>query len=253
MPKDSPEYIEKKNFFERILTIYGRNAVIEALENDTVEVYKLHLSQSNKPSKQIDAIKSLAKKRKIELKIHTKQELSRISKNSKQDQGVALDIQASNFVKIEEFTESSSGYKIIAVDGVTNPQNLGMIIRSATAGNIDAVMISSTSTAKISPLVIKASAGTLFKIPIIITRNMPLSLKYLQNHNNTTVYTLDSNAIDDYKNITFSKYSVLVLGNETTGVSKEVRNISNQDISIPMNRGVESLNVAMVCTILSFV
>ena len=253
MSGNSTEYTEKKNFFEKILTIYGRNAVIEALEDDSVDVYRLHLSESNKPSKQIDTIKNLAKKRKIELKIHAKEKLSRISKNSKQDQGVALDIQAKNFVKIEEFVESNSGYKIIAVDGVTNPQNLGMIIRSAAAGNIDAIMISTASTAKISPLVIKASAGTLFKIDIIITNNMLTSLKFLQDYSDTIIYTLDSNAATSYKNITFNKYSVLVLGNETIGVSYEIRNISNQKISIPMNRGVESLNVAMVCTVLSFV
>ncbi len=253
MPSNSSNYTKKKNFFEKILTIYGRNAVMEALEDDNISIYKLHLCESNKPSSQITKMMTLAQKRGVELRYHTKQALSRISKNSKQDQGVALDIEASNFLKIEEFVDTIDKYKIIAVDGVTNPQNLGMIIRSAAAGNIDAVMISTTSTAKISPLVIKASAGTLFKIPIIITSKMSSSLEFLRKHNQTVIYTLDAGSTIEYKNVTFDKHSVLVLGNESTGVSEQVRKISDQNISIPMNRGVESLNVAMACTILAFI
>ena len=89
---DSAEYLAKKAFFDKVLTIYGRNAVMEALADEAVTIHKLHLSKSNKDANVLEKMKDIAKKRDIEVVYHDKQSLSRISKNAKQDQGVALDI-----------------------------------------------------------------------------------------------------------------------------------------------------------------
>jgi len=101
--KDSPEYLAKKAFFEKVLTIYGRNAVLEALEDNTVSIHKLHLSKSNKDAPVLEQMKFLAEKRTIEIKYHDKQSLSRISKNARQDQGVALDIVLEHYGDAESF------------------------------------------------------------------------------------------------------------------------------------------------------
>jgi 23S rRNA (guanosine2251-2'-O)-methyltransferase len=95
--QDSPEYLAKKAFFDKVLTIYGRNAVLEALEDEAVTIHKLHLSKSNKDAKILEDMKALAKRREIDVSYHDKQSLSRISKNAKQDQGVALDIVLEHF------------------------------------------------------------------------------------------------------------------------------------------------------------
>lgn len=253
MPQHTSSYIQKKKFFDKILTIYGRNVVLEALGDMNVKVYRLHLSSSNRPSSQISKMIQLANDRGIEIITHAKNELSRISKNSKQDQGVALDIQASNFISLKELIQGYDSYRVIAIDGVTNPQNLGMIIRSAAAGNIDAILISLKSTATISPLVIKASAGTLFKIPIIKSRDIAKDIFRMQQSAHTIVYTLDSHSSVCYRDVEYAKRSLFVLGSESTGVSDHIKRLSDYSISIPMNRGVESLNVAATSTILSFI
>ncbi len=126
--KDSPEYLAKKSFFDKVLTIYGRNAVMEALEDEAVTIHKLHFSKSNKDAAVLEQMKSIAKKRGIEVAYHDKQSLSRISKNAKQDQGVALDIVLEHFGDEDSFISAHKAYRIIALDGITNPQNLGMII-----------------------------------------------------------------------------------------------------------------------------
>ncbi|NOZ91136.1 MAG: 23S rRNA (guanosine(2251)-2'-O)-methyltransferase RlmB, partial [Epsilonproteobacteria bacterium] len=59
-------------FFDRVLTIYGRNAVLEALEDDSLSIYKLHLSKSNKPSPQLNKMVKIAQKRDIEIAYHDK-------------------------------------------------------------------------------------------------------------------------------------------------------------------------------------
>ena len=249
--KDSPEYLAKKAFFDKIITIYGRNAVLEALEDETIVLYKLHLADSNRANAQLEKMVTLAKRRDIAVAYHDKKGLSRISKNAKQDQGVALDLVLEKAVSEEEFLTKNTSFRVLALDGIHNPQNLGMIIRSAAAGNIDAILLPTKNAAQISPLVIKASVGTVFRLPIIQTKNLAKSLENFKSHS-TDVYTLSSHAQTSYKETTYKEKTVFVLGNESEGVSREIERLSSASISIPMNRGVESLNVAVTASLLSF-
>jgi 23S rRNA (guanosine2251-2'-O)-methyltransferase len=249
--QDSKEYLAKRAFFDKIITIYGRNAVLEALEDESIAIHKLHLSDSNKSVAQLEKMVSIAQKRAIEIAYHEKKALSRISKNAKQDQGVALDIVLEEAVSEEEFLEKKSAFRVLALDGILNPQNLGMIIRSATAGNIDAILLPTKNSAQISPLVIKASVGTIFKMPIIKTKNLAKSLELFKTKK-VEVYTLSSHAKNSYKDEVYGSKVVFVLGNESEGVSKEVEVLSTSSIAIPMKRGVESLNVAVTASLLAF-
>lgn len=249
--KDSDQYLIKKAFFDKVLTIYGRNAVCEALENESITIHKLHLSSSNKPSYELDKMVSIAKKRGIEIVYHDKQALSRISKNAKQDQGVALDIILEYLGDETHFLSTHQKYRIVALDGITNPQNLGMIIRSCAAGNIDAILLPAKGAAQISPLVIKASVGTLFKMPIIQTSDLKKTLEYFKT-DGAMLYTLSSYAAKSYKDEAYGPKTVFILGNESEGVSHAIETMCNESISIPMQRGVESLNVAVTASLLAF-
>jgi 23S rRNA (guanosine2251-2'-O)-methyltransferase len=245
---DSQEYKDKKAYFEKIITLYGRNVVVEALQDSHIEVHKLHLASSNKPDGAIKTILSLAKTRNIEITYHDKNSLSRISKNAKQDQGVAIDIIAQTYKSASEIKDMKS-FRLIALDGIHNPQNLGMIIRSCTAGNVDGIILPKKSSAKISPLVIKASAGTLFKLPIYYCNSLDEILPDLKD---ASIYALSSHAKTSIYNVIPTKKSIFVLGNESDGVSPEVEKLCNDSISIPMQRGVESLNVAVTASLLAF-
>ena len=235
---------------KNLLTIYGRNAVLEALQDSNLKIFALHLSKSNKPSDKLEKMVKIAKKRDIEVKYHDKDKLSRISKNRKQDQGVALDIILDNFINLEDL-KSKEAYNILALDGIENPQNLGLIIRSATAGNIDAIIIPTKGSASlVSPLTIKASVGTIFKMPILQTNSLYQTLKELAIEN-ASIITLDLKAKSSLKDLKRPQKSIFVLGNESRGVSKEINSISNHKIKIEMNRGVESLNVAVTASLIS--
>lgn len=249
--KDSKEYLAKKAFFAKIITIYGRNTVLEALEDEKLQIHKLHLSDSNRSVAQLDKMVTLAKQRDIEIAYHDKKSLSRISKNAKQDQGVALDIVLEHALRDDEFLEENSTYRVIALDGIHNPQNLGMIIRSCAAGEVDAIILPTKNSAQISPLVIKASVGTLFKLPIIKTDNFKKTLEKFKD-NNSKLFTLSSHVNKSYKDEVYSKRTVFILGNESEGVSAEVEKLSDASVTIPMRRGVESLNVAVTASLLAF-
>jgi len=248
MANDSQEYKDKKAFFEKIITLYGRNVVLEVLQDRSIEIHKIHMSDSNKTDGAIKEILKLAEQRKIEVYYHNKAALSRISKNAKQDQGVAIDILSQSYNNASEL-QNLENFRIIALDGIQNPQNLGMIIRSCAAGNVDGIILPKKSSAKISPLVMKASAGTLFKLPIYFCNALE---DVLVNLEDTKIYSLSSHAKNSIYDVKPSKKSIFVLGNESDGVSPEVEKLCNDSLSIPMNRGVESLNVAVTASLLAF-
>lgn len=251
---DSPEYLAKKRFFERVLTIYGRKPCLEALRDHDIPVYRLHLADSNQPGGIMAEIEREARQRDIEVKRHSREALSRISRNGRQDQGVALDLLCPRHSRDTAFiaTPPRAAWRLIALDGVTNPQNVGMIVRSIAASPCDGLLIPAAGTANLtSPLVNKASAGTLFKCPVVRCEKLVDSLRQLQ-HQGARVVILSGEAPQTLAEFNAEGPIVYVLGNETTGVSNAVRDLADTAVSIPMKNGVESLNVAVTAALLAF-
>lgn len=249
---DSKTYLNKKRLYSKMITIFGRKPVLEALQDSSISAYKLHLAESNKSAKIIDDIVGAASRRGVEVNYHDKSALSRISKNAKQDQGVALDIKCDQFGDVDEFLELElSSYELIAVDSVTNPQNLGMIIRSVCASPSAGLLIPEKGCAKLDALVIKASAGTVFKARLIRCKNLADTLKRFAKEG-CSIYGLEANAAESFSSFTPNVKSIYVMGNETNGLSPEVSNTCTNKLSIPMRNGVESLNVAVTASLLAF-
>ena len=250
---DSLAYLEKKRFFDSLMTVYGRKTVLEALQDPATFIYRLHLASSNKSGGILDDIISLAKGKGAEIIYHERQALSRISKNSSQDQGVAADLQLRGYKLYDEFlTENRNrNYTLLALDGVQNPQNLGMIIRSACAGNIDGILLPQKGNAQIDPLVIKASAGTVFRAPLLRCKDLSIALDNFKQAG-AVICALSSHASKELKMFKPDVPCIYVLGNESEGVSSEVMQLCNEKVCIPMNNGVESLNVAVTAALIAF-
>tara|TARA_B110000971_G_scaffold7128_1_gene6921 strand:- start:58 stop:861 length:804 start_codon:yes stop_codon:yes gene_type:complete len=253
---DSPEYLHRKSFFDQLITVYGRKPVIEILQDHSLKVFRVHLADSNRSGGIIDEIKELARRRDIEICLHSRAELSRISRNSKQDQGAACDIHCPGYrpyqqVLAEPTDIPQNKRSIIALDGVTNPQNLGMIIRSVTASPCYGLLLPSKGTADISPLVIKASAGTLFKGNILRCDSLFAALKDFKQQG-YEICTLSSHEATPIAEFNPKGPVIFVLGNETEGVSNEIAALSDHRVGIPMANGVESLNVAVTAALIAF-
>lgn len=250
---DSDAYREKKSFFENLLTVYGRKPVLEALQDSAVGIFRLHLAESNKSAEILDDIVRIAQKKGAEVLYHDRQALSRISKNAKQDQGVAADLVLRGYKTHETFLSdhTAKSYTLLALDNITNPQNLGMILRSACAGNIDGILLPQKGSAQIDPLVIKASAGTVFRAPILRCNNLANALKDFQKQG-ADICCLSSHAAQTLKDFSPKAACIYVLGNETEGVSRDVEKLCNRHVRIPMNNGVESLNVAVTAALIAF-
>ena len=253
---DSADYLKRKAFFDQLVTVYGRNPVIEVLKDPQLEIFRVHLADSNRDSGVIKEIKQLAADRGVEVLYHSRIELSRISRNGKQDQGVACDIHCAGFASYDYLLtdfdiEANSDFSLIALDGVTNPQNLGMIIRSVTASPAYGLLLPSKGNSDISPLVIKASAGTVFKGNILRCKSLIQALKAFQAKGFyiCSLASQQSTPLADFKPC---RPTIYVLGNESKGVSQEIINLSDHCLGIPMANGVESLNVAVAAALVAF-
>ncbi|MFA0810040.1 23S rRNA (guanosine(2251)-2'-O)-methyltransferase RlmB [Microbulbifer epialgicus] len=255
--KDSSEYLKKRAFYDSLLTIYGRKPVLEALEDPSLPVHKLHLASSNRRDQLISRMEALAEERQVEIAHWDRKGLSRISKNSRQDQGVALDLALPHYGTCEAFlrqyknNSEKKPFELLALDGITNPQNLGMIIRSACAGGMDGIILPRKGCAQIDPLVIKASTGALFKTPILRCETLAKSLADFREAG-ARVCGLSSHAAMTLAEVSGEMPTIFVLGNETRGVSDTVAEQCNELLRIPMHNDVESLNVAVTAALISF-
>ncbi len=246
------DYQEKKQFYARFITVYGRNPVLEALRDPLLSVHRLHLATSNRPDGTIAELLALAQQRGIDVRHHSREELARISKNGRQDQGVAADIACPRHADYRDLPLAGARpLQLLALDRVTNPQNLGMIVRTVCASPLDGLLLPRQGCAPLSPLVIKASAGTLFRCPLWRCERLPDALAELAAQG-VEIVVLAADAP-----VALGAYRprgavVYVLGNETDGVSAAVSALAQRRVRIPMANGVESLNVAVTAALIAF-
>ncbi|PLW82216.1 23S rRNA (guanosine(2251)-2'-O)-methyltransferase RlmB [Kineobactrum sediminis] len=251
---NSSRYTQRKAFFERMLTVYGRKPVLEALLDPALTCHALHLADSNRETGPVRDILRAAEQRGIPVHRHNRAELARISHNGRQDQGVAADILCPGFRQLADYLAApptASRQRLLALDGITNPQNMGMIIRSAAAGAIDGILCSRRGNAALGPLVIKASAGTLYRAPLLHCDTLPSALADCRKAG-FEVCTLRADAPLSLFEHRPRGHCIYVLGNETEGVSEAVQAQADQGLAIPMNNGVESLNVAVTASLIAF-
>lgn len=255
MAEHAQNYRQKKAFFAKVITVYGRKPALEALRDESLEIYRVHLASSNKPGAELAEIEALARRRAIDIKTHSRAELARVSRNSRQDQGVAVDVMCRALTQFEEWYSAWSQQQrrvlLIALDGVSNSQNLGMIIRSCCAAGIDGVLLPAKGAAGLNPLTIKASAGSVFKATIVVCTSLPQALQKLRDHD-LPVCALQANAQRNLFATQLRGSAVFVLGNESLGVSAAVAAQCSDSLAIPMHNGVESLNVAVAAALIAY-
>lgn len=246
------DYAAKKRFYDRLITVYGRKPVLEVLRDSELKVHRLHLARSNRRDATIAELQELARARGIEVREHSREELARISRNGRQDQGVAADVDCPRHHDYRELlAPPPQRLQLVALDRVTNPQNLGMIVRTLCASPLDGLLLPRTGCAPLSPLVIKASAGTLFRCPLWRCEDLREALAELAAVGvEIAVLAADAPlALGAYRP---PPAVVYVLGNETEGVSPAVAALTRRRLAIPMANGVESLNVAVTAGLIAF-
>ena len=144
--------------------------------------------------------------------------------------------------------ESDIGNRIIILDGIQDPGNLGTIIRSAVAFNFDTVVLSKNTVDLYNPKVIRSTKGMLFNTNIII-RELESFISELDGY---VVYGTDVVNGDNIKDIDIPLRVALVIGNEGRGISLGVKKLCDKFIYIGMNKDCESLNASVAASILMY-
>ena len=152
----------------------------------------------------------------------------------------------------EKKIDTTIGKRILILDEIQDPGNMGTIIRSAVAFNIDTIVIGDGCVDVYSPKVIRATQGMIFHVPIVfysIDKLIPI-LKKL----NIKVYATNVKYGEEVKNLTKKEKETfaLIIGNEGNGVNPKYLEMSDKFIYIPMNEVVESLNVAIATSIILY-
>jgi 23S rRNA (guanosine2251-2'-O)-methyltransferase len=225
------------------MIVYGRNVAKEVLNNDK-KIKEVFL-QDTFDDKEII---SLLEKKNIRVKRLNKKEIMRFDKFS--HQGIILDIEDFSYTDYEEYYDVPNA-KVIILDHLEDPHNLGAIIRTAEAAGITGIIIPKDRSVDINSTVMKTSAGALENMNISKVTNLASTIKDLKDHGFWVVGTTMDGEYD-YKDIDYSGKIALVIGNEGNGISKSVLNACDYVAKIPMFGKINSLNASVAAGIMIY-
>lgn len=140
---------------------------------------------------------------------------------------------------------------IVFLDGLQDPGNLGTIIRTCDAFNLDGIILGEGSVDPYNAKVVRATMGSIFRVPLVISNNSIETL-YELKYNNIKVLSTSLESSVPVFNMDFREGFALVIGNESKGVSKDIINISDALIKIPMPGLAESLNAGVAASIIMY-
>jgi 23S rRNA (guanosine2251-2'-O)-methyltransferase len=238
---------------DTFITVYGRKPVLEALEDPTLQVDKVVLAEGLR-GEPVRAIQDAARERRVPVQRASAHRVKVLAGNGRHDQGVLADVVAPRMAPLAEWldglVDSGADAAVLVLDGVTNPANVGMLLRSATAAGLDGVLLPRRGSPSIDPLVVKASAGVAFRAPVLRSATAEQGCTDLRDAG-FTVLGLDAGG-ESLLSAELPGRVALVLGNETDGISPAVRAVLHGRVAIPMRGGVESLNVASAGAVAAF-
>ena len=139
----------------------------------------------------------------------------------------------------------------LAIETIQDPGNLGTIIRTAAAANASGLWLSADSVDIDHPKVLRSSAGQWFRLPMAVSLELQTQVKHCQNQGWQIVAT-DSQASLTYWELDYCQPTLILLGNEGNGLSPELSALADKKTSIPLNGGVESLNVAIAAALILY-
>jgi 23S rRNA (guanosine2251-2'-O)-methyltransferase len=231
--------------------VAGRNSVVEALRA-TVPAIALYVEHRAPTDEKIREAVQLAAESGVPVREAGHAELARLTGGAVH-QGVALSVRPYDYLLPDELTgwATTRGQLplIVALDGVTDPRNLGAVIRSAVAFGAHGVILPERRAASVTATAWRTSAGTAARIPVAQVTNLVRALKDCQD-NGYYVVGLDADGstdLDDFEMATDPL--VIVVGSEGRGLSRLVGATCDLTVSIPMSGDAESLNASVAAAV----
>jgi len=223
--------------------IVGKHAVIEALKNTKRKVLRLFLTEESKKSiHRHSPKKNLLKDTKVYFK--TKKELDKYcNKEGMLHQGFVAEIEHLEKIQLKEFVKEKNNLTFVCLDGVTDPRNIGSIIRSAVSFNLNGLIVKERHFPSESKLMYKSASGCVEYLNIFEVSNINTTLKFLRDKN-FWVYGFDANSEKKFTDIKWNGNNILLFGSEGFGIKMHTAKYTDFKVKININKHVESLNIS---------
>lgn len=219
--------------------IYGRKPILETIDAG-IKIHKAYIIKQNTPI--VEKIIEKLRAKNVEIEFVNKDFFDKIDMNH---QGVMVEVDSYNYKSINEIKDAK---RLILLDKIEDPHNLGAIIRSAESFGFDAVIIPERRSAKVTPTVYKTSAGAINNIDLVMVTNLNKTIEKLKE-NGFWVYGLAGEATSKLSETDLSGKVALVVGNEADGISRLTREKCDSLVKIPMIGKVNSLNASVASAI----
>ena len=227
----------------------GRNPIREALKSNR-DLEKLLVQKGELSGSAMEIVKT-AKDRKVLIQVVEKNRLDEISPHH---QGLIAFASAFKYSSVEDILKSAEekGEEpfLILLDGITDPHNLGAIIRSAECTGAHGIIVPIHRSVGLTPAAVKSSAGAVEYIPIARVTNLNRTIEDLQKKH-IWVYALSMDGTD-YEEVSFTGGTAVVIGAEGTGISRLTEEKCDMTVSLPMKGHIDSLNASVAAGIIMY-
>lgn len=233
---------------ENTIFIYGKNAVLGALKNRPETVERVFLEKGKDFEREFETeVFSILNTKKIAKEVFVPQDLSR-ELQTVNHQGVLAKVKVNdltvNFEYFIENLEIDPNTCLLILGELEDVQNVGSIIRTATALGVSGILVPEHNQAQINGTVVKVSAGTAFSIPLVKIGNVNNTIEKLKEKR-FWIYGLDMFGEKSIYEENYTEPTVFVIGNEGDGIREKTKESCDMLLNIPISEKVESLNAAV--------
>jgi len=226
------------------MIIFGMNPVLEALRSHPDRIHYIAVARGAHTNRVFDA----AKKAGVPVRVLPPDQIDRLARGV--HNGVAADVSEASYADFEEIVAREKTNFVLILDGITDPQNFGAILRVAEGFAVDVVVIPQHESVGLTPAAVKASAGASEWIPVAQVTNLARAIESLKERG-YWIYGAAAKG-DPPDAIDFRGKVALVLGSEGKGIRRNVLEHCDRTVTIPMSGRVESFNVATAAAVLCY-
>lgn len=241
--------MEQKQYNENQLE--GRNAILEVLKSGR-DIEKIMIQKGNTEGT-IRRIVAQAREKSIMIQEVSRQKLDEISQ-TKNHQGVIALVSAHHYVEVEDILKAAQAKNeppfIIILDEITDPHNLGAVMRSAECAGAHGIIIPKHRSVGLTATVGKTSAGAIEYMPVAKVTNIVKTMEMLKKHG-IWIVCADMTGLD-YFDSDLKGAIALVIGSEGTGVGRLIKENCDFTVSIPMYGKISSLNASVAAGLLMY-
>jgi len=230
--------MNKRSFF-----IVGKHAVLEALKNPNRKVLRIFLTEESKKNIHRENQKqNLLKDVKVYFK--NKKELDKYTGNEDiLHQGYVAEVEHLDDLIVKDFIKNKTSLTFACLDEVTDPRNIGSIIRSVASFSLDGIIIKERHFPDESKLMYKSASGCMEHVNIFKVSNINTALKFLREKN-FWVYGFDAKSKKKFTDVEWKGNNILLFGSEGFGIKKHTEKYADFLVKIEINKNIESLNIS---------